>query len=45
MNLKSMYHIRLKDHERNKAKLIEMIQGKYMDKDENKNPQDITIRN
>ena len=37
-------HIRLKDPERHKAKLLELIQGEHMDKVENKNGQDITIR-
>ena len=36
-------HIRLADSERHKAKLLEMIQGEQMDKDESKNGQDITI--
>jgi hypothetical protein len=39
-------HIRLKDPERHKAKLLEIIQGgEYVDKAENKTVQDITIRN
>ena len=38
-------HIIYKDPERHKAKLVETTQGEYMDKDENKNRQDITIRN
>jgi len=32
--------IRLKDLERDKAKLLEMIQGEHLDKDESKNGQD-----
>jgi hypothetical protein len=46
-NLISMEnHIRLKDPERHKAKLLEIIQGgEYVDKAENKTVQDITIRN
>jgi hypothetical protein len=38
-------HIRLKDPERHKAKLLEMIQEERMDKDEKNNGQDITTRN
>jgi len=39
--LKSMEDlIRLKDLERDKAKLLEMIQGEHLDKDESKNGQD-----
>ena len=38
------HHIRYKDPKRHKAKLLEMIQGEHMDKDENKNGLDITIR-
>jgi hypothetical protein len=38
-------HIRLKDSEYHKAELLEMIQGEQIDKHENKNRQDITIRN
>jgi hypothetical protein len=38
------HHIRYKDPERHKAKLLEMIGEKHMNKDENKNGQDITIR-
>jgi hypothetical protein len=44
-NLISMEnHIRLADSERHKAKLLEMIQGEYMNKDESKNGQGVTIR-
>ena len=38
-------HIIYKDSERHKAKLLETIQGEQIDKHENKNIQDITIRN
>jgi hypothetical protein len=38
-------HIRLKDPQRHKAKLLEIIQGEYVDKDDNKTVQNITIRN
>jgi hypothetical protein len=38
-------HIIYKDPERHKAKLLETIQGEQIDKHENKNRQDITIRN
>jgi hypothetical protein len=38
------HHIRYKDPEHHKAKLFEMIGEKHMNKDENKNGQDITIR-
>src|SRR6476646_1447449 len=34
-------HIKFKEPERHKAKLLEMIKGEHMDKDENKNGQDI----
>jgi len=37
------HHIRYKDPERYKAKLLEMIQREHMDKDESKNGQDIAI--
>jgi hypothetical protein len=37
-------HIRLKDPERHKATLLEMIQREQIDKYENKNGQDITLR-
>jgi len=38
------HHIKFKDPEGHKAKLLEMIQAEHTDKDENKNGQDITIR-
>ena len=46
INLESIeHHIRYKDPEIHKAKLLEMIQGgERMDKYENKNGQDIAIR-
>ena len=37
-------HIRLADLERHQAKLLEMIQGDHMDKDESENGPDIAIR-
>ncbi len=37
-------HIRLKDPQRHKAKLLEMKQAEQIDKHENKNGQDITLR-
>ena len=38
------HHIKFKDPERHKAKLLEIIQeGEHMDKDESKNGQDIII--
>jgi len=43
--LKSIeHHIKFKDPERHKANLLETIQGELMDKDENKNGQNIAIR-
>jgi len=39
------HHIKFKDPERHKAKLLEMMQEEvHMDKDESKNGQDFTIR-
>jgi|tagenome__1003787_1003787.scaffolds.fasta_scaffold20944990_3 hypothetical protein len=38
------HHIRYNDPKRHKTKLLEMIQGEHMDKDENKNGQEITLR-
>ena len=38
------HHIKFKDPERHKAKLLEMIQTEHRDKDENKNGQDMNIR-
>ena len=35
------HHIKFKDPERHKAKLLEMMQGDETDKDESKNRQDI----
>jgi len=43
--LKSIeHHIKFKDPETHKAKLLEMIQGEQTDKFENTNGQDIAIR-